>query len=165
MSTLLQDIESQITGVKTTSYLTGYFRQNETLLTKDEREAALIKGWDILAVEGGSDTIYHYRVPATLAQGAEKLAFKAVEFECSGATGRTWVNGQTGPMEADVTFNVVAIRNIDLSIVQKEAEERMNQAEKQSEDYKKQRTALTALEQKVRDRLQNGQQAQAQASK
>ena len=31
-------------------------------------------------------------------------AFQAVEVECSGASGRTWSNGQKGPMEAEVAW-------------------------------------------------------------
>ncbi len=154
--------QGMATLVKSTDYLSGYFRQNEALLSKEEREAALVKGWDILAVEGGSDTVFHYRIPAALApNGIEKWAFSALEFDCSGATGRTWVNGQSGPVDADITFTCVAVKQIDLAVIKQEAERRAAEATTQSEQYKKQRAALTALEAKVKERLQTGQQAAA----
>ena len=149
---------AMVTLVKSTDYLTGYFRQNEVLLSKDEREAALVKGWDLVAIEGGSDTVFHYRIPAALApQGIEKWAFSAVEFDCTGATGRTWVNGQSGPVDADVTFLCVDAKQVGLEVIKKEAERRATEATAQSEQYKKQRTALTTLEAKVKERLQSGQ--------
>jgi hypothetical protein len=147
-----------ITGVKPADYLTGFFRDNEAVLTAEERAAALVKGWDIAGVEGGSDEIYHYRIPANLApDDVGKWTFKAVEIDCTGASGRTWGNGQKGPMDADVTFNAVEIKPIDLAALSADAERRVQQAHTQSEAFKQQRAALTALEAKVKERLAKAQ--------
>jgi hypothetical protein len=150
-----------ITGVKPADYLSGFFRDNEAILTAEERAAALVKGWDIAGVEGGSDEIYHYRIPANLApDDIGKWSFKAVEIDCSGASGRTWGNGQKGPMDADVTFNAVEIKQIDLAALSADAERRAQQAQTQSDAYKLQRAALTALETKVKERLAKVQAAE-----
>jgi hypothetical protein len=153
-----------ITGVKPTEYLTGYFRENELVLTAEERAAATIKGWDIAGVEGGADEIYHYRLPANLApQDMGKWAFKAVEIDCTGAQGRTWGNGQKGPMDADVTFSAVAVVAIDLAAIQQDAEQRTQQAQTMSDAYKVQRKEMDALEAKVKERLTKAQVAEAPA--
>jgi hypothetical protein len=147
-----------ITGAKTTEYLAAALRDLEAVLTPEERAKASVKGFDVLGVEGGSDTIYHYRIAATLAPAdLDKWAFRAVEFDCTGATGRTWGNGQKGPMEADVTFTAVAVTPIDLSVIQADAERRAEQAKTETDAYKAQRQALTALEAAVRERLAKAQ--------
>lgn len=147
-----------ITGVKPADYLTGFFRDNEAVLTAEEKAAAYVKGWDIAGVEGGSDEIYHYRIAANLApDDVGKWTFKAVEIDCTGASGRTWGNGQKGPMDADVTFNAVEIKPIDLAALQSDADRRVQQAHTQSEAFKQQRAALTALEAKVKERLAKAQ--------
>ena len=155
--------QGMVTAIKAADYLSGYFRQNEAQLTKEERDAALVKGWDISAVEGGSDVVFHYRIPAALAPNdIHTWAFSAVEFDCSGASGRTWVSGQqAGAVDADVTFTVVGVKQIDLAVIKKEAERRATEATMQSEQYKKQRATLTTLEAKVKERLQNGQSSAA----
>ncbi len=155
-----------ITAVKATEYLPGYFRENEAVLTPEERQAALVKGWDVAGVEGGSDEIYHYRVPANLAPpDLGKWSFRAVEMDCTGATGRTWGNGQKGPVDADITFNAVAVTAIELSIIQADADARAQQAQSLSDAYKLQRKSLEALEAKVKERLSKAQIAEAPTSR
>ncbi len=149
-----------ITGVKENEYLSGYFRENESVLTPEERAAALVTGYDILGVEGGSDTVYHYRISRSQAPtDMAKWAFRAAEIDCTGATGRVWGTGQKGPMDADVTFNAVAVTGIDLAVIQKEAERRNEQAKLDSDAYKLQRKTLDALEAKVKARLSTAQSA------
>ena len=143
-----------ITGAKNTEYLAAALRDLEAVLTPEERAKALVKGFDVLGVEGGCDTIYLYRIPATLAPAdLDMWAFRAVEFDCTGATGRTWGNGTKGPMDADVTFTAVAVTPIDLSVIQADAQRRSEQAKTESDAYKAQRQALVALEAQVRERL------------
>lgn len=151
-----------ITGVKETEYLAANLRDLEPVLTAEERGKALVKGFDVLGVEGGSDTIYHYRIAANLApDDLGKWAFRAAEIDCTGATGRTWGNGTKGPMEADVTFTAVAVASIELSVIQSDAERRTEQAKTESTAYKAQRQALTALEAQVRERLAKSATADA----
>ncbi|MBA2680556.1 MAG: hypothetical protein H0U76_19440 [Ktedonobacteraceae bacterium] len=143
-----------ITGVLAKDYLTGYFKENEDKLTPQERAAAMVKGFDILGVEGGSDTIYHYRISASQAPtDLAKWAFRAAEIDCIGASGRTWGNGQKGPMDADVTFTAIEVKAVELAVIQKEAERRNEQAKLDSDAYKAQRRALDALEVAVKARL------------
>src|SRR5690348_7616935 len=95
-----------------TDYLPSQFKTLEAMMTAEEKLAASVKGWDILGVEGGSETIYHHRIPDTLAPKnlTADMAFTPMELDCTEATGRVWGNGQAGPQEADVTFTVVSLK-------------------------------------------------------
>jgi hypothetical protein len=143
------------TKVVRTEYLPSQFKALELVMTPDEKAQATVKGWDILGVEGGSETIYHHRIPDTLAPKdfTADMAFTPLRLDCVEATGRTWGNGQRGPQEADVTFSAVSIAVIGLDVLKSEAKDRSDQATTQSEAYKLQRRTLDALEAVIKDRL------------
>lgn len=143
------------TKVVRTEYLPSQFKALEPMMTAEEKLAASVKGWDILGVEGGSETIYHHRIPDTLAPKdfTADMAFTPLRLDCVEATGRSWGNGQRGPQEADVTFSAVSIDIIGLDVLKSEAKTRSDQATTQSDGYKLQRRTLDALEATIKDRL------------
>ncbi len=150
-----------------TEYLPTQFKALEPMMTAEEKLAATVKGWDILGVEGGSETIYHHRIPDTLAPKdlTTDMAFTPMRLDCTEATGRVWGReGQSGPQEADVTFTAVSLQLIDLAVLRQEAKDRSDDATRQSEAYKLQRKTLDALAASIKDRLAKAQAAPADTS-
>ena len=147
-----------ITSVEINDYLSGWFRQNETLLTPEEKKSALTKGFIVKGVEGGSDTVYQYRLAVDKAPpDMADWAFRAAEVESVEASGRTWSSGTAGPLDADVTFTVASLKEVDIKVLRDDAKRRQAEGQMESEAYRRKRAGLTALEAQVKDRLSKAQ--------
>jgi hypothetical protein len=145
-----------ITGVEPTQYVAPQMRTLEALMTEEEKARAHIKGWDLKGVEPGGDEVFTFRVAAdSVDKDIALKVFQPAEIDCRGVSGRGWVrNGQTsGSVEATVTFQAVAVRFVDMSVVLEEQKRRQEQAELERERRKAQREFFDQLAKQVQQRL------------
>jgi len=148
-----------VTSVEQTEYIGMAVQDLEPLMTPEEREAALVKGWLIKGVEPGGEEVFSFRISAEHAPpDVEQRIFQALEIDCRGVTGRGWVrSGQTkGSVEATITFQAVAVTPLDMAAILEEQRRRQQQVKADVERRSHQREYLTRLRSRVEERLKGG---------
>jgi hypothetical protein len=162
-------VKAQIlaTSIEPTDYLSLALADLEPIMSPDEREAALIKGWVIKGVEPGADEVFTFRIAADHApDDIDQLIFQPLEIDCRSVTGRGWVrSGQTkGSVDATITFQAVAVSRIEMSAILQEQQRRQQQARAESERRTVQRDYITRLRVRIEERLKSGAEAVATAT-
>lgn len=148
-----------MTSVEPTEYLSPSLSDLEPLMTAEEKERAVVKGWLVKGVEPGSDEVFTFRIGAEQAPAdIDQRVFQPMEVDCRGVTGRGWVrSGQTkGSVEATITFQAVAITPIEMSVVLQEQQRRAAQAKADNERRSAQRDFATRMRAQIEDRLKGG---------
>jgi hypothetical protein len=147
------------TSVEPTEYLSPSLADLEPIMTAEEREAAVVKGWVIKGVEPGSDEVFTFRVAAENApDDIATRIFQPLEVDCRGVTGRGWIrSGQTkGSVEATITFQAAAVAPIEMAAILEEQRRRQSQAKAEGERRTIQRDHLNRLRTRIEDRLKGG---------
>src|SRR5262249_27342677 len=147
------------TSVEPTEYLAPALADLEPVMTAEEREAALVKGWVIKGVEPGGEEVFSFRVAADHApDDITSRIFQPLEIDCRGVTGRGWIrSGQTkGSVEATITFQAAAVTPIEMSAILEEQRRRQAQVKADSEQRTVQRDHLNRLRLRIEDRLKGG---------
>jgi hypothetical protein len=145
-----------ITGVQPTQYLAPALKALEALLTEEEKAQALVRGWDLQGVEPGGDEVFTFRIPAdSCDKDIAQKVFQAAEVDCRGVSGRGFIrSGQTsGSVEANITFQAVGVRLVDMQDVLAEQQRRQQQAEFDAQRRVAQRKAVEELTRRVQARL------------
>jgi hypothetical protein len=148
-----------VTSVEPTEYIGMAVQDLEPLMTPEEREAALVKGWLIKGVEPGAEEVFSFRISAEHAPpDIEQRIFQAVEIDCRGVTGRGWVrSGQTkGSVEATITFQAVVVAPLDMAAILDEQRRRQQQVKADVERRSHQREYLLRLRSRIEERLKGG---------
>ncbi len=149
-----------MTGVEPTEYVTPQLRELEAFMTPDERDQALIKGWNVKGVEPGGDDVFTYRIAAEHAPAdIESLVFSPVEVDSRGVTGRGYVrSGQTkGSVASDtIIFQAVALTPATLEAIQAEQKRRAAQAKADTARRSGVRDRYTALRAAIELRIKAG---------
>src|SRR5260221_1171662 len=77
------------TSIESTEYMALQLADLEAVMTPEEREAALVKGWLIRGVEPGADEGFSFRIAAEYAPAdIDQLIFQPLEIDCRSVTGR-----------------------------------------------------------------------------
>ncbi len=152
------------TSIESTEYMALQLADLEAVMTPEEREAALVKGWLIRGVEPGADEVFSFRIAAEYAPAdIDQLIFQPLEIDCRSVTGRAWVrNGQTkGSLDATITFQAVAVSRVEMNVILQEQQRRQQQVKASNERRTVQRDYLSRLRIRIEDRLKGGADAAA----
>ena len=148
-----------VTSVEPTDYFAPALADLEPVMTAEEKESALIKGWVIKGVEPGGDEVFSFRIAADHAPtDLDQRIFQPVEIDSRGVTGRGWIRGgQTkGSVEATITFQAVAVTPLEMSAIVQEQQRRQQQAKADNERRTVQRDYLTRLRSRIEERVKGG---------
>ncbi len=147
------------TSIEPTEYLAQQLSDLEPVMTPEEREAALIKGWVIKGVEPGADEVFTFRIAGDHAPAdIDQLIFQPLEIDCRSVTGRAWVrSGQTkGSVDATITFQAASVTRLEMNAILQEQQRRQQQTKAESERRTVQRDHLTRVRARIEDRIKGG---------
>src|SRR5258708_6844573 len=140
------------TSVEPTEYLVPALADLESVMTPDERESALVKGWLIKGIEPGGDDVFSFRIAVDHApDDIASRIFQPLEIDCRGVTARGWIRGgQTkGSVDANITFQAVAVTPIEMTAILEEQRRRQQQVKADSERRSVQRDFLARLRTRI----------------
>jgi hypothetical protein len=148
-----------VTSVEPTEYIGMAVQDLEPLMTPEEREVALVKGWLIKGVEPGGEEVFSFRISAEhTPPDIDQRVFQPLEIDCRGVTGRGWVRSRQtkGSVEATITFQAVAVAPLEMAAILEEQRRRQQQVKADVERRSHQREYLSRLRLRIEERLKGG---------
>jgi hypothetical protein len=149
-----------VTAIEPTDYSDPQLRDLEPVMTDAEREAALVKGWNVKGVEPGGDDVFVARIAADMAPpDIETFLFQPVEIDARSVSGRGFIrSGQTqGSVSSDtITFSAVTVTKVEMTVIMDEQRRRTEQAKAASQSRTIRRDYMRRLRERIEDRLKGG---------